>query len=135
MKMKNTDKNNISSQKYSEIFKPENLVGNFRFLSGNNNLDKRISVKKIKELLSVSKPLSYEDNTIINKILKSLSNDRILPYNWSPQESNFLDMHSEDDWISSIYRYKFKIQPKNLIKSDFLSYVLIEPASVVILDV
>ena len=68
MKMKNTDKNNISSQKYSEIFKPENLVGNFRFLSGNNNLDKRISFK-IKELFSLAKPLSNEDNTIINEIL------------------------------------------------------------------
>ncbi len=116
----------------SIFFDSTNLVGNFKFLSGEDGLDLRVTRDLLIKLENDhSRNLNDEDMGILKILIESICINGKLPYNWSPQESHFLDTHDTKDWLNYlIYRYKFKLYPKKRIVSDFPIYALIEPTSI-----
>jgi len=74
--------------------------------------------------------LSTEDEVIAKMIIENLEKFATMPFNWTPQEDNFIALQPENRWLKYlIYRYKFKNYPKNQIVADFPFYILVEPIS------
>jgi MoaA/NifB/PqqE/SkfB family radical SAM enzyme len=89
-----------------------------------------LSLSEILKSLELEPSLSSEDSKIAKKIINELSTRGTVPFSWSPQEASFISTQPKEKWLKYlIYRYKFKIYPKNHIVSDFPTYVLIEPVS------
>ena len=91
--------------------------------------DKKIDVLHLIFILKQNaEKYSGEDAKILQGILFDFEkNDLGL---LTPQEIYFLNNNSEDVWTDYlIFRYKFKIYPKQKIVSSFPIYLLIEPVS------
>jgi MoaA/NifB/PqqE/SkfB family radical SAM enzyme len=74
--------------------------------------------------------LSSEDRMIAGQIVQSLEKFGTVPFDWTPQEGNFIALQPKHRWLKYlIYRYKFKNYPKHQIVADFPFYVLVEPVS------
>ena len=74
---------------------------------------------------------SYKINTKALKLFKEdYTKKNELPIDISPQEFNYLSKIPESEFFAYlVYRYEFKVFPKQKISSDFPCYVLIEPVS------
>ena len=102
-------------------------VGEFVFLS-DNKVD-LITPELFRELLK-DQALTTEDQEISQEILKSLDKNGILPYHWSPQESDWMSKNDPSKWLEYIiYRFKFRLYPMRNIVPNFPIYLLIEPTS------
>jgi len=102
-------------------------VGDFVFLSENNinYITSEIFLKLLK-----NKVLSPEDQEISQEIIDSLDKDGKLPYDWSPQESEWMEKNHPSKWLEYIlYRFKFRLYPKRHIVPQFPIYLLVEPTS------
>ena len=74
--------------------------------------------------------LSLKDKDIYKEIYECLRQKGKIPFQWTPQESKYLNNNSQDKWLDYIiYRYKFKIYPKRKIIAQFPVYLLIELTS------
>jgi radical SAM protein with 4Fe4S-binding SPASM domain len=94
------------------------------------NFNLLIFVKLINDNFHI-KNYSKEDKSILNEIKNRINDHGELPFNWGPQELNYILKNTEDKWLDYlIYRYKFILYPKLKIKSDFPIYILIEPTSI-----
>lgn len=110
------------------------------------NLTDYSPVKKGLERLIAKKlnkfPENYnsEDKSILIEIEKILSQGKIsdtvlgdkgIVFSFSPQEFHWLAKHPQNKWLEYIiYRYQFKIFPKQKKLLDFPLYLLIEPTSI-----
>lgn len=87
------------------------------------------SLEELKSLAS-GQTFNEDDNLILKEILESLENTKILPFDWSVQEANYLINNPKNTWLEYIfYRFKFSEYPKRLIESEFPIYLKIEPVS------
>jgi len=75
--------------------------------------------------------LSKEDQEILDTIILSLSNNSSLPFTCTPQETHFIKNNTPNCVAKYlIYRYKFKIYPKERIVASAPLHLIIEPTSV-----
>jgi MoaA/NifB/PqqE/SkfB family radical SAM enzyme len=104
-------------------------VGTFTFLAEEGQ-ENEVSIDLIDDLVKLAS-LSNEDTKIVDDVRASLKAKGELPFQWTPQESQYLKKQPREKWLDYIvYRYKFTMFPKNKTVSDFPVYLLIEPASV-----
>jgi radical SAM protein with 4Fe4S-binding SPASM domain len=81
--------------------------------------------------LSKGVTLSDEDRQILARIMEALAGTGQLPFAWTPQEDNFLDLNPRDQWLPYIlYRYKFKVYPAQRKAAAFPVYINVEPTSI-----
>jgi len=74
--------------------------------------------------------LTAEDSDIFKKIKLSLTEDGKLPYDFTDQEKNYLTNNPKIVWVDYlIYRYKFKIYPRQKKLSKVPVHLLIELTS------
>lgn len=105
------------------------MVGNFRFFTGSGDLDPRITIQTL-DRLRPQCMLSPEDVEAFDLLRANLTETGSLTFNWTPQESNFLDGNPESKWLDYvIFRHKFLTYPKRRKVPDFPFYVLVEPVS------
>ncbi len=103
-------------------------VGSFTFLGANN--EKLPFDEKLLAELAEKVDLSQEDKRIFQTIYTELEERKRLPFQWTPQESNYLTNNNREKWMDYIiYRYKFKNYPKKKIVAQFPFYLLIELTS------
>jgi len=103
-------------------------VGSFTFLGANN--EKLPFDEKLLAELAEKVDLSQEDKRIFQTIYTELEERKRLPFQWTPQESNYLANNNREKWMDYIiYRYKFKNYPKKKIVAQFPFYLLIELTS------
>lgn len=113
-------KANINAQEIIETLKSEII----KYI--NSNLEKSSENKKI-----LTKVLNILDNTNLEDLNYIFNEDQDTDKFISHQEILWLSKRSKALWIPYvIYRYKFKIYPKNKKISNFPPYLLIEPTSV-----
>ena len=103
-------------------------LGGFTFLGSDDGclpFDEKLLARLAGEVV-----LSFEDKGIYKEIYVELEKRKKLPFQWTPQESKYLNNNSQDKWLDYIlYRYKFKIYPKRKIIAQFPVYLLIELTS------
>jgi MoaA/NifB/PqqE/SkfB family radical SAM enzyme len=103
-------------------------VGTFSFLDGKD--DKFIDLDTLDEL-SRNRELQGEAGEILERLRSYLTLHGELPFNWTPQEANYLRTQGKERWLEYlIYRFKFVCYPAEGTVSDFPVYLLIEPISV-----
>ena len=108
--------------------KSRHSVGSFTFLGANDG--KLPFDEKLLAGLAEKVDLSQEDKRIFQTIYTELEERKRLPFQWTPQESNYLTNNNREKWMDYIiYRYKFKNYPKKKIVAQFPFYLLIELTS------
>ena len=90
----------------------------------------KINFKYLTENLAFDNSFSLEDTKLAENIIESLKNTNTVPFEWTPQEEEFIKNEPKSKWLKYLtYRYKLKKYPKQHIVSDFPFYVLVEPVS------
>jgi radical SAM protein with 4Fe4S-binding SPASM domain len=108
--------------------KSRHSLGSFTFLGANN--ERLPFDEKLLDRLAENVELSLEDKRIFEEIYVELEKRKKLPFQWTPQESNYLANNSREKWLDYIiYRYKFKTYPKKKVVAQFPIYLLIELTS------
>lgn len=74
--------------------------------------------------------LSVQDKDIVRQIKLSLKAEKKLPFLFTDQEKNYLLNNSQSIWLEYlIYRFKFKLYPKQRILTKFPIHLLVELTS------
>ena len=80
--------------------KSRHSVGSFTFLGAN---DERLPFdEKLLDILAENVELSLEDKRIFEEIYVELEKRKKLPFQWTPQESNYLAHNSREKWLDYI---------------------------------
>lgn len=92
--------------------------------------DGMVSLSKLVGDIAPDASLASEDTRIADTIIKGLRETGTLPFDWTPQEDNFIRLQPQERWLKYlIYRYKFKVYPREHIVAEFPVYILLEPVS------
>jgi len=106
----------------------KNLGGWFTFLGSDDGclpFDEKLLARLAGDVV-----LSLEDKGIYKEIYECLRQKGEIPFQWTPQESNYLANNSREKWLDYIiYRYKFKTYAKKKVVTQFPVYLLIELTS------
>lgn len=98
-----------------------------RFVGSPFSHELPFSPEELRRCLGILNP---QDRTIAEEIVGLLEESGDLPFQWTPQEAHFVRSRSVEDVLGYlVYRYKFKVFPKEKRVADFPTYLLIEPIS------